>query len=168
MTKIIMKQFKLALIFIGMVATALSLYAFAIEALAFVRDPGNQELVIQAILAEETPKIERTYAYNERVNQDLIKQEIHALSVRFNLNEALFNRIVNCESGYNNLAENKTSTARGLCQYIAGTWEATESFQVYRRSAFDYKHNLWECALDIGNNELHKWAESKGCWSSLP
>ncbi len=109
-----------------------------------------------AVAAETTPilpvaedVVEITAPTPEQVKAEIIRQaNLYGVSV----NNAL--RIARCESGYVYNAKNGTSTAKGVFQFINGTWKwiGAEGHQ------FDYKENIkqfmiwypkypqwWEC-----------------------
>jgi len=105
------------------------------------------------------PKKRNQYSYNEQVPEKIILKEMNTLAERFNINANNWEKILRCESGLNNLAKNRTSTALGLSQYLIKTWEETESFKQFKKSRTDYKASLWEMALDIKAGEQWRWQE---------
>lgn len=117
---------------------------------------------------------EKEFEYNERVPEDVILEEMHVLAERFNINSNKWEKVLRCESTctkreadegicepkkLNNLAQNNTSTAVGLGQYLIRTWYETESWKQYKKARTDYKASLWEMALDIKNGEQWRWQE---------
>ena len=124
------------------------------------------EIKIKQVKAEEKKKV---YAYNEQVPEDVILDEMHSLSKRFNIDDIKWERLLRCESTcvanycekgkLDNLAINPKSTATGLGQYLIGTWQVTESWKQYRCSRTDYKCALWEMALDLSQGESWRWKE---------
>lgn len=116
------------------------------------------------VLVVNTTRPPKEYAYNERVPEDVVKQEIVKIARRFKVSEQKMLRIAKCESGYNNLAASKTSSALGVYQFINQTWEATDSWKVLHKSPTDYKANVWEAGLALSRGEDWKWEASKGCW----
>ena len=104
------------------------------------------------------------YKYNEQAPKEVIVEEMNNLGRTFNFNKETMDRwfsAIQCESGFNNLADNSKSTALGIAQYTAPTWEETESFKQFKIARTDYKAALWEMALDIANGETWRW---KDCW----
>lgn len=105
------------------------------------------------------------YEYYERVPVEVVRDEIRTQAGRYGASTECMDRIVYCESGYNNLAKNPKSTALGLSQYLIGTWQETKSFEE-RKARTDYIPSLKEMALDLANNEHNKWYASYNCWKS--
>jgi len=69
-----------------------------------------------------------------------------------------FIRLITCESQWNPKAKNPVSSARGLLQYLSGTWETTRSnYQGYSR--FDPYASIREAVLDIANGQQSMWQE---------
>jgi hypothetical protein len=112
----------------------------------------------------EKVKENKVYAYNERVPEEIIKEEIKTVSKLIGCDENLMLRIAKCESGYDNLAWNTAGTATGVYQYLIGTWQGTQSWKQHRYARTDYKANIREACLDIANGEINKWSESRACW----
>lgn len=106
----------------------------------------------------------REYKYNERVPVEVVREEIVIQAGLFEVNAVCMDRIVYCESKYNNLADNPKSTAYGVAQYLIGTWEETISYKQYHISRSDYKASLREMAIDLANGEMWRWKESYNCF----
>ena len=69
-----------------------------------------------------------------------------------------FIRLITCESQWDPKAKNPVSSARGLLQYLSGTWETTRSnYQGYSR--FDPYASIREAVLDISNGQQSMWQE---------
>ena len=69
-----------------------------------------------------------------------------------------FIRLITCESEWDPKAKNPVSSARGLLQYLSGTWETTRSnYQGYSR--FDPYASIREAVLDIANGQQSMWQE---------
>lgn len=94
----------------------------------------------------------------------MVKAEIVKIARRFGVNENAALDLAFCESGYNNLAANKYSSALGIFQYINGTWENTNSWKVYHRSPTEFKANIWEAILKLSNKEYSHWSECYAEW----
>lgn len=124
------------------------------------------------------PRYDKTYTYNELVPEEIILQEITNLGTQFNFSENQMTKWIkivrceatctkgqkanhNCELGkLTNLAQNKTSTAVGIGQYLIRTWYATESWKQFHKARTDYKSSLLEMALDLQAGEgYNKWKE---------
>ena len=114
-------------------------------------------------LTLKTPK-NVVYAYNSRVPKDVIIEEMNILGERFGFSAKTMDEwvaVIQCESGFNNLAKNENSTALGIAQFLIKTWEETESFKQFKIARTDYKASLFEMALDIANGEQWRWK----CWN---
>ncbi len=100
---------------------------------------------------------------NVEPTKEDVKKEIIKQSRDFGLNENKMLALAFCESGYNYKAKNPKSTARGVYQYLIGTWEETESAKngIERN---DYKANIREAMLDISNGESWRWVD---CWKKI-
>ena len=74
------------------------------------------------------------------------------------IDEDKFVTLIACESSWNPSARNKESSARGLLQYLVGTWETTQSNrQGYSR--FDPYASIREAVIDIANGSQSMWQE---------
>lgn len=73
---------------------------------------------------------------------------------------SLLKRIVDCESGWNPLAKNRSSTASGLFQFLAGTWSKWGEGNV-----FDPFANLRAGVKLFQAQGTSPWLSSKSCWS---
>ena len=126
------------------------------------------QMVIDTSFIPKTPQkpilsLETAYQYNDRIPKDVIIEEMNILGERFGFSAKIMDNWMNTiqeESGFNNLAKNKTSTALGIAQYLIGTWQETESFKQLKIARTDYKASLFEMALDIANGETWCWV----CW----
>lgn len=149
-------------IFVGLVASMNIAYIYTLRVIAFFQDPVQQYLIAGVVI----PRAEADdYAYNERVPREVSIAKIEKLSAEYGFSDKLKKQWIACiqsESGFNNLAANKTSSALGLCQYLSGTWEETDSFKKQHLSPQDVNACLSEMAEDIDAGEHYqKWL---GCW----
>lgn len=103
--------------------------------------------------ADETKK---EYTYNEQVPVEIIKNEIIKQAEIFGNDIDFMLDLAECESTFNNLADNPDSTAKGIYQFVALTWEATESNKKHI-SEFDYVANIREANIKIANGEYSHW-----------
>jgi LysM repeat protein len=72
--------------------------------------------------------------------------------------------IIQCESGGSPHAQNKSSTASGLYQFIDGTWKAHGGSTAHARDAsIEEQHRVADHAYAA--NGLADWEASKDCWS---
>jgi hypothetical protein len=95
------------------------------------------------------------------------KDEVAALirhhSASVGISPGLALRIASCESGYRHDAANKSSSARGVFQYLAGTWANTSEGKK-GTSVFDADANIRMAVTHIAVHGTAPWNESKGCW----
>lgn len=107
--------------------------------------------------ADNTPQVARTsieVSVSEQPTPEEVKEEIirQAAEYGVDVNDAL--RIAKCESTFRYDAANGHSSAKGVYQFIDGTWEWIEA----EGHQFDYKENIsqfmkwykrypqwWEC-----------------------
>ena len=88
----------------------------------------------------------------------MIKEEIRKQARVFGIDEEFMITLADCESDFNNLAKNPSSSADGVFQYLYGTWRNTES-GLNNVSRFDYKANIREASIAIANREYFRWKE---------
>ena len=127
-------------------------------------ETAEHSITVPRSSQKATQGLKTAYQYNDRVPKDVIIEEMNSLGERFNFTQDTMNKwydTIQCESGFNNLAKNETSTALGVAQYLIKTWEETESFKQLKIARTDYKASLFEMALDIANGETWRWEE---CW----
>jgi len=111
------------------------------------------------VIINSKNKNEKIFFYNERAPEKIVRGEIEKQSKEFNLDPAFMLKLAECESNFNNLAENPVSTAQGVYQYLIGTWEETESWKNEKRARTDYKANIREAMIDIANGEYFRFKE---------
>jgi soluble lytic murein transglycosylase-like protein len=101
----------------------------------------------------------RLRAYTEEEIQDLIRVYAEA----FGIDPALPLAIARCESQFQWDAANRSSSARGVFQYVAGTWATT---QEGRRgtSAFDADANIRMALTHMTTIGTSPWNASRSCW----
>lgn len=68
--------------------------------------------------------------------------------------------LAKCESQLDPFAKNPKSTARGLYQYLIGTWEETQSAK-NGLERNDYKANIREAMIDLANGEAWRWPDCR-------
>ena len=98
------------------------------------------------------------YRYNDQIDVEIVKNEIKAQAELFGNDVQFMLDLADCESTFDNLADNNISTAKGVYQFIALTWEATQSNKD-KKSEFDYRANIREANIKIANGEYSHWAE---------
>ena len=73
-------------------------------------------------------------------------------------------RISACESGYRWDAKNRSSTASGVFQYLAGTWANTAAGR-QGITVFDADANIRMAITYIATKGTSPWNASRPCWS---
>lgn len=151
-----------ALIAIVLAFGIITLINFAImgvqRSIAFIKNPLGDYLVFAEVAIAKEGEQEKAYSYNERVPEEVIRQEIIRQAEYYGNDVEFMLNLARCESTFNNLAENPHSSAEGVYQYLYATWRETESGKNHI-SRFDYKANIKEANLDIANGEYFRWSE---------
>jgi soluble lytic murein transglycosylase-like protein len=107
-----------------------------------------------------------TYSGRHYSKEEVI-QLIKDYSARYGINPDLPLRIAKCESGYNHLAKNKTSSASGTFQYLSSTWAGTDEGRA-GLSVFDADANVRAAIKYIASRgHAQPWNASKSCWSRV-
>ena len=154
-------QVKVAICFIGIVVWACFLLIVGTRIYEFTQDPAHQGKFLSST-SLSVPKVmayEKEYKYNDKIPVEVVKYEIRKQAEEFGNDVQFMLKLAFDESGYNNLADNPTSTAKGIYQFVALTWEPTESNK-NKISEFDYKANIREANIKIANEEYSHWEES--------
>lgn len=124
--------------------------------------------------AVNTASVERIVMsrYREdRANGGLTLEEARAKTVQYaamyGVDAALMAKVVACESGYNQFAHNRSSSAAGYGQFLDSTWRSTARALGWDESVtqFDGDKNLQATAYLMSVRGTGPWASSKGCWS---
>lgn len=142
-------------------------YAYAMTSNSFVIDGAvvnglRPSIELDAFVSPERAELETSLLEQVIIEPTVedIKKEIIKQSREFGLNENTMLALAFCESEYYYRAKNPTSTARGVYQYLIGTWEETESAkQGLERN--NYKANIREAMIDISNGESWRWPDCK-------
>lgn len=75
--------------------------------------------------------------------------------------------LVQCESGGNPKAQNPTSSASGLFQFITGTWLSNSGGRFAKRAKFATPQQQATIAAKVFREQgLRPWDASKHCWGS--
>jgi len=107
-----------------------------------------------------------TGIYNGRnYSKEEVEQLIRDYSAQFGISADLPFRIAYCESGYNALSANRSSSARGVYQYLSGTWANTSAGR-QGTSVFDADANVHMAVSSIATHGTAPWLASKNCWSN--
>lgn len=88
-------------------------------------------------------------------------------SQKYDVNLNLVFSIIDCESGWDRFAANKTSSAKSYFQILKGTWAETmirmglpTTTDVYN-PYYHINAGVWL----ISQGELERWSESSRCWN---
>ena len=68
----------------------------------------------------------------------LVKHEIIRQAQEYNVDVDTALRVANCESSFNRFAKNPNSSAKGVYQFLDGTWEWIRA----KGNQFNYKENI--------------------------
>jgi soluble lytic murein transglycosylase-like protein len=103
-------------------------------------------------------------AYNGR---NYSKEEVQALIIQYSqqygINPAVPLCIARLESGYNQFSANKSSSARGVFQYLSGTWRATDEGKL-GISVFDADANVKAAVKYMASRKSTKpWVVGPKC-----
>lgn len=103
----------------------------------------------------------RLRAYTEDEIQDLIRVYAEA----FGIDPAIPLAIARCESQFHWNAANRSSSARGVFQYVSGTWAATPEGR-RGTSAFDADANIRMALTHMITIGTSPWNASRACWDA--
>ena len=98
-------------------------------------------------------------AYTKQEVQALIRAHARAHGIDPQLPLA----IAACESGFRWNAANGRSSARGVFQYLSGTWRSTEEGR-NGASVLDAEANIRMAVSTIARSGTTPWAASRRCW----
>lgn len=85
---------------------------------------------------------------------EVVQEEIRTQAKKYGVNVTTSIRIAACESGFDAFAENENSSAKGIFQWLDGSYK-----QVGGKDPFDYKENI---KLFLENYPRHKaWWQCK-------
>ena len=98
------------------------------------------------------------------------KQQVQALIRRhasaYGLDPSLPLAIAECESGFRWDAANRTSSARGVFQYLSGTWRGTPEGRK-GTSVLDTEAHIRMAVAQIATIGTGPWKASRHCWSVM-
>ena len=98
-------------------------------------------------------------------SKEEVIQLIKEYSKQFAISDDLPLAIGKCESGYNQFAKNKSSSASGVFQYLASTWAGTDEGKA-GLSVFDADANVRAAIKYIASRgHAAPWNASKSCWN---
>ena len=73
-------------------------------------------------------------------------------------------KIIECESGWDYTAKNKTSTAFGAGQFTSGTWNYIQKKWGIELERDNKEHQLYATVRLLEEEGTRHWSESKHCW----
>lgn len=103
--------------------------------------------------------------------RDYSKEEVQDLIVKYSVEYGnapvapLALRIAQCESGFNQYAKNKSSTASGVYQWLSSSWRSQPASEGGTVSVFDAEANIKAAVWLIANGKTSPWNASRSCWN---
>lgn len=138
--------------------------------------PSNSEQPINAPTLNSTnsgasvtkPKPNSTGSvYSGRYySTDEVQQLIRDYSAQYGISANLPLRIAQCESGFNQLAKNKSSSASGVYQWLASSWANQPASNNGAVSPFDADTNIRAALWLIAHDKISPWNASRSCWTN--
>lgn len=130
------------------------------------QDAEKQSAVVQAraVISRERPSAAPAVAVLPR---EQVESLIDQYAGQYGVNAATMRAIIKCESGYNQLAKNRRSSAAGFAQFLDGTWRSAMKALGYSPSItqYDGEKNLEALAFVLSTQGTRPWNASKHCWS---
>lgn len=83
----------------------------------------------------------------------------------YGVNEQLALNIAKCESGLNPEAKNPYSSAKGVYQFIDGTWAWYSTKFEFTGNVLSAKDNVELAMKVMGKHGTNDWLASYGCWN---
>lgn len=119
--------------------------------------------IIQQPIVQK-PKAQNTSPYNGRhYSKEEVIELIKQYSQHYEINPAAPLCIARLESGYNQFSANRSSSARGVFQYLSGTWKATDEGRA-NLSVFDAEANVRAAVKYMGVHRSTKpWTVRTKC-----
>ena len=113
------------------------------------------------------PTKPKTQAY---IGRHYSKEEVQDLIIKYS-NEygnpaviPLALEIARCESGFNQFAKNKSSSASGVYQWLSSSWN-NQPASTGGISVFDAEANIKAAVWLIAHGKISPWNSSRPCWS---
>ena len=101
-------------------------------------------------------------------SKDNIKSIIITKAQRYHIDQELLLRIADCESGFKPDAQNRTSTASGLFQFLTSTFiHYARAYELSIDNKNDPEIQAELAARMIADGLISAWNESKSCWEYL-
>jgi hypothetical protein len=150
--------------------------AAAISIRADLKDVGAPQKEPIALAHPVTAKPEARVTGREAASRSTkrfrvyTKQQVQALIRRhasaYGLDPSLPLAIAECESGFRWDAANRTSSARGVFQYLSGTWRGTPEGRK-GTSVLDTEAHIRTAVAQIATIGTGPWKASRHCWAVL-
>lgn len=122
------------------------------------------------LLHTKTRSYQTETAYSGRDTRHYSPEEVQDLIRRYageyNSSASLPLRIAKCESGFNQFAANKTSSARGVYQWLSSSWRNQPASHGGTVSVFDAEANVSAAVWLIAHGKTSPWNASRSCWSN--
>lgn len=101
------------------------------------------------------------------LSRERVETLIDEKAAKYQVSAATMRGIIKCESGYNQLAKNKRSSAAGFAQFIDGTWKSALRALGYDQSItqYDGEKNIEALAFVLSTQGTRPWNASRSCWS---
>lgn len=99
------------------------------------------------------------------LEKDKVKAIVRSKAIKNNIDPDLFERIAYCESNFNPQAQNQTSTASGVFQFLDSTfYHWTSWYGIAYAAKNDPETQSELAALMIRDGGLSHWNASRSCW----
>lgn len=96
-----------------------------------------------------------------------VKALIRVHAAAYGIDASLPLAIAHCESGFRWNASNSRSSARGVFQYLSGTWRTTPEGRK-GTSVFNTEAHVRMAVAHIATLGTAAWNASRGCWTKVP
>ena len=99
------------------------------------------------------------------IRRDAVIAIVRSKAIKYHIDQDLFLRIAKCESGFKADAQNKTSTASGIFQFLTSTFtQQAEAHGLLWTDKNDAETQAELAAHMIAEGGLRHWNESRACW----
>jgi soluble lytic murein transglycosylase-like protein len=99
------------------------------------------------------------------IRRDAVIAIVRSKAIKYHIDQDLFLRIAKCESGFKADAQNKTSTASGIFQFLTSTFtQQAEAHGLLWTDKNDAETQAELAAHMIAEGGLRHWNASKDCW----
>ena len=126
---------------------------------------GNNSVSSQTT---ETPLSDVIYVPQHYLIPDTTAKLKSALSYycrKYGTDYKLIDKIIFCESSWDEDAKNKNSSASGLAQFLNGTWNYFNDKRGLSLDKNNPYHQIEMMTWIISQGGISHWDESKNCWS---